>query len=165
MRIQYRPPVPPGLYHAICTEVRDLGRVDSDWGPRPMVELVFTLAERHAEGAPRTLRSRYTASLSPKGRLRPTLERWIGRPLTGSEVSDLDLDELLWHRACRLEVVHVQGTRDPSAMFARVESIWPATSPNGGPDPREKGDRPPGTPFLTKDLEDLPPEDENAVPF
>lgn len=165
MIIRRKSPIPPGLYDAVCSSVRDLGEVESNWGPRSMVELTFALAESDANGTPLTMRARYTASTSPKGRLRPTLERWLGRPLTRFEVNRLDLDALLLNRECRLEVVHVKGTKDPDVVFAQVHAIWPATSSNGGPEPDDEVDWPLSKPFLTKDLKDLPPADEDTVPF
>jgi hypothetical protein len=85
-------PAPEGTHTARCFAVIDLGTQTSEWQGQQVskrkVLLGFELPDElhtfdEKEGPkPFSIWSRFTASLHPKGQLRPMLEAWRGRAFT-----------------------------------------------------------------------------------
>ena len=72
---------------AVCVDVIDLGVVDTPWGRKAKLKLVFELSEFKANGYPATASRTFTKSVHEKSALRPVLEAWLGRPLNRSELA------------------------------------------------------------------------------
>jgi hypothetical protein len=53
------------------------------------------MKEGEFKGKRFTVNEFFTKSLSPKGRLRPALESWRGRPFTKEELSGFDIEKLV----------------------------------------------------------------------
>jgi hypothetical protein len=98
-------PAPEGTHVARCFAVLDLGTQTSEWMGeqvhRRKVLLGFELpTETHTfdekEGPrPFSVWRRFTASLHPKGQLKPTLEAWRGRAFTKEELKEFEMKGLL----------------------------------------------------------------------
>ena len=71
---------------------------------------------------PYVLSNEYTLSMSPKGKLRPMIESWLGKKLTDSEAADFDLDELLGKEAM-VNVVHKEG--NDGNTYANIATVGP----------------------------------------
>lgn len=114
-------PPPSGLQRAVCCDVVELGIVDSAFGPKRKIKLVWQSENKMDNGKPFLIQQRYTATLHPKGTLRPALESWRGKALTEEEANDFDL-EILLEKNCQILVVH--NTKD-GVTYGNVQSIVP----------------------------------------
>lgn len=120
-------PHPEGQFSARCIDVVDIGWVRTDYGPKYKIRVVFfcgETVEREIEGekrtVPLTVISRFTATLSPKGNLRPFLESWRGAVFTVSEAARFDMEKML-SAAAYIQVVHNKGT--DGKTYANIKSI------------------------------------------
>ena len=117
-------PAPKGLHDAVCVDVVDLGIVESQYGKKAMVKLVWQLAECQADSQRQFLvQRRYGLSLNTKASLRKDLETWRGKKFTNDELAGFDLEKLLGANA-QLQIVH--NVMDDGATYANVQAIVPA---------------------------------------
>ena len=147
-------PAPEGLHQAVCVDFVDLGVMDTPWGEKAQCEVRWQIDEvLPTSGARFLVVKRYTASLNEKATLRHHLESWRGRKFTAEELKGFDTEQLVGVN-CMVQIMHVQGTKNPEATFAVVQAVVPmvkgmtklvpedyvrvkdrpAESPNGTPD-------------------------------
>lgn len=152
---------PDGMYPAVCCDVVDLGVVETMWGPKRQVKLVYMTPLDKEDGTPFLLSETHTASLAESSNLRKRLQSWRGRPFTEEELKQFDLENVLG-KQCQLQVMHKQGSR--GGTFANISNIVPAVK---GIQPVEirsyvrEIDRPPTSDHIYGEN----PENEEESPF
>jgi len=119
-------PHPEGQYAARCVDVVDVGWVETDYGPKYKVRIVFFCdewTEKEIEGEKKKLPllvfTTFTATLSERGNLRPFLESWRGAVFTGDELGRFDLENLL-HAPAFIQIVQRQSN---GRIYANVKTI------------------------------------------
>lgn len=139
------PPPPEGLHEAVCVDVVDLGELDTPWGAKPKLQVVWEIAAWDENGEQFTARKRYTASINEKSTFFKDLKGWFGRGPTDSFDTDL-----LIGKPCQVLIQHEEkdGTvygnvtsvlkpsgnkAKPSGKYVRVKDRVKeqAASPNG----------------------------------
>jgi len=119
-------PHPEGQYAAVCIDAVDLGMVDTTFGTKHRVRLVFFCdewTEREIEGekrrVPLTVQTTMTASLHEKANLRRFLESWRGRHLLLDELGRFDLETVVGVGAY-LQITHAVTER---GTYANIQTI------------------------------------------
>ena len=117
---------PAGLQPAKCIKVEDLGAIETPYGIKDKVRLVFELELNTKEGPPFKLSRRFTRSLFKKAALRQCLESWLGRELTeeqlnGSDDQGYELNDLIGFPG-NLIVKHVKGD---NGLIAVIDGVAP----------------------------------------
>lgn len=119
-------PCPDDIHVAVCVDVVDLGEVETHFGKKHKVKLVWEVDEltagRRSDGKLFLARKQYTASLNDKSTLYKDLTSWRGRPFTDEELRAFDLEKLIGV-PCRILVEHV--TRD-GQTYANVTKVTKA---------------------------------------
>jgi hypothetical protein len=120
-------PCPAGVHTAVCVDVIDNGLIAQEYGGKKKevhkVTLRWQVEEVNLEQGRRfSVQKRYTLSLNEKATLRKDLESWRGRPFTREELAGFDLEALLGAN-CQVAVVHSPGRKDPSSVFANVQTV------------------------------------------
>lgn len=116
-------PCPEGLHHAVCVDVIDLGILQTNWGDKHKVRIVWQVEEENSETGKRfDVRKQYNLSLHEKATLRKDLESWRGRKFTENELDGFDLEKLLGVN-CQVQVV--QDITDESKIYANVQAVVP----------------------------------------
>lgn len=116
-------PAPEGLHHAVCVDVIDLGILQTNWGDKHKVRIVWQIEEVNAETQKRfDVRKQYNLSLHEKATLRKDLEAWRGRKFTEDELRGFDLEKLIGVN-CQTQVV--QDISDEGRIYANVQAIVP----------------------------------------
>ena len=125
------PSVEAGLHPAVCVGLFDIGtHVDEQFGKaKRKYVLQFELPDQppvKRDGQPdepRCLSKTLTASMHPKGQLRPMVESWFGKAFPSDEAANtFDVSKLVG-RACQINVVHqVKGDK----TYANIGSVLPA---------------------------------------
>jgi hypothetical protein len=116
-------PCPEGFHHAVCCDVVDLGEVDTDFGRKWRVRLVWQINKTDpARGRRFDAVKTFTNSLHPRANLRADLEMWRGRKFTEGEAKDFDLERLIGANAM-IEVQH--NTSESGDTYANVRAIEP----------------------------------------
>ena len=116
-------PCPEGLHHAVCVDVIDLGVLQTAWGDKHKVRLVWQIEEENLEARRRfDARKQYNLSLHEKATLRKDLEAWRGRKFTDAELKGFDLEKLLGAN-CQIQVVH--DLSDDATIYANVQAVVP----------------------------------------
>jgi hypothetical protein len=126
-------PHPEGIHLAVCVDVIDLGIVDTEYGPKPKVRLVFETKEKTDEGKHCTIGKQFTASLNPKATLCKFLGSWRGKPIVPNETIDIDG---LVGKCCTIVVA--QETNDAGKTYANINAVSKPTgklAPSGDYDP------------------------------
>jgi|ERR1035437_8976010 hypothetical protein len=116
-------PAPQGTHAAVCVDVVDLGNLKVTFGGKEKeqhkIKIVWQIEEARDDGKPFQVAKRYTCSLHEKASLRKDLESWRGRPFTGPELEQFDLEVLL-NVGCFVNVVHaVKG----GETYANVSAV------------------------------------------
>jgi hypothetical protein len=111
-------PHPEGQYEAVCVDVIDHGWLETEWGHKHKVSIVFFCGKNEGEKI-LTVRQRFTASLHEKSRLRPFLQAWRGRPFTLEELGRFDLEHLLKAPA----YLQIEHSRTERGTYANIASI------------------------------------------
>lgn len=122
-------PAPPGAHHGRCVRIIDLGTQTSERWKKSQRKILFgfelpevLIQEGEAKGKPHLLLQRMTASLAPKGKLRPFIEGWFGKQIGGAE-QEVELANNLHRllgRFALLVVVH-----DETGEYANITSAAP----------------------------------------
>lgn len=154
-------PCPEGLHAAVCVDVVDLGIVDSTFGSKHKVRVVWQIEDENTETRRRfEARKQYNLSLHEKATLRKDLEAWRGRKFNEDELKGFDLEKLIGVN-CQIQVVHDLG--EDGTIYANVQAVVPAH--RGAPRlvpldftrlkdrPTERGNAPN---VLKSELEDVP---------
>ena len=117
-------PAPEGLHQAVCVDVVDVGLVQTQWGEKHRVRIVFQIDEINPDTNKRfEVSGWYNISLSEKSKLRPVLEAWRGRKFTKEELEGFDLEKLV-NVPCQVQTVH--NLSDEGRIFANVQAVVPA---------------------------------------
>ena len=122
-------PCPEGLHHAVCVDVIDLGVLQTTWGDKHKVRIVWQVEEENTDTGRRfDVRKHYNLSLHTKATLRKDLESWRGRTFSETELGGFDLEQLIGANG---QVQVVQDITDESKVYANVQAVVPP--PKGTP--------------------------------
>lgn len=126
-------PVPDeGLHSAVLVDAVDLGSLETPWGTKHKISLIFELEEETEDGKRFIVGKRFTKSLNEKSALRKFLEKWLGKKLTTEELREgVNLEDLVGLNA-NLFIVH-NDTDDRT--YANIESVLPYKDPKGKVNP------------------------------
>ena len=121
-----------GLHSAVLVDAVNLGTLETPWGPKQKVSLIFELQDSDEEGNPFIVGKRFTKSLNEKASLRKFLEKWKGSKYTPAELQlGVDLENLIGLSAT-LFIVH---NETDERTFVNIESVLAYKQANGTPDP------------------------------
>ena len=121
------PLAPDGLQDAVLVDVVDLGELDTPWGPKHKLSLVFELEETTSEGKCYIVTKRYTWSLNEKSNLRKDLERWRGAKFTHKDLeSGVNLEAIIGLNA----TLFVSHNETDEKIYANIETILPRKKGN-----------------------------------
>ena len=112
-----------GQYLGVIADVIDLGEVETGFGVKPRVRIVYLLDANDSEGNPFRVVSTYTASLHEKANLRKALKQILGADVSGQ----FDLEELL---GINNQLV-VTTTEKDDKVYTNIVAILKA--PKGSP--------------------------------
>ena len=114
-------PASDGLHSAAVADVIDLGLVQTLYGPKERLRLVFVIDEQDAQGEPIRVSDTCTLTLHPKSKL---TER-VNALMPGTKnVKNLQLDpETLIGKVCL--IVTEQTTSDQGRTYANIEKSMP----------------------------------------
>ena len=163
------PPAPEGLHQAVAVDVVDLGKVDTGFGLKPMIQITWELPHviNPETKRPFTVSARYNNSVDPRATLRKHLKAWRGRDFTPDEVKRFDIEKVLGAN-CQLDIVH--NVKDDGRVFANVAAIvrlgqgQEPLAPSGNY--VRKKDRPTShEPIPTGAPTSEPPVDDSDIPF
>jgi len=115
-------PAPAGTHNAVCVDVVDLGAVDTNFGRKDMLRLMFEIEEKMDDGYPYLVGQRYTASIHPKSNLHKNLATWRNKSFTEEELDNFDLEKLVG-MPCQILVQHNQGS--DGNTYANIAAILP----------------------------------------
>lgn len=123
-------PIPEeGLFNAVCVDAVALGTIETPWGPKEKVSLIFELDATDENGDRYVVGKRYTQSLNEKANLRKDLERWRNKKFTPQELKGgFDLETLIGV-SC---IVFISHNETDKRTYANIDSILP-------PEKGEKG--------------------------
>ena len=111
-------PAPEGSHDAVFCDVEDLGVVETMYGKKHQIRLVWQLAEKMEDGRPFTIGRRYGLNLHEKAALFKDLKSYAKK----APPQNLDLETLIG-KPCQILVTHVE--RDGST-YANVQAVLPA---------------------------------------
>lgn len=117
-------PAPEGTWPAVCCDVVDLGIVETQWGNKHKVRIVWQLdpdAGLTNDSKPLVASARFNLSLHEHSTLRPFLESWRGRKFTAAELQGFDLEKLIGAN-CQLLILHEDNN---GKTYANVKTIMP----------------------------------------
>ena len=122
-------PVPEeGLHAAVLVDAVDLGQLETPWGAKHKVSLIFELQTVDEDGKHYVIGKRFTRSLNDKATLRKFLEKFRGSKYTPSELTEgVDLENLIGMSAT-LFIVH---NETEERTYANIESILPYKNSKG----------------------------------
>jgi hypothetical protein len=132
-----------GAHRATIVETKDLGSVQTKFGTREMVLLVFEVEQTDSEGNPRRAFKRYSKTLHPKGALRKAIRSIIGED-PGDEY---DLKQLE-HRQVNIVIEHEHSGDSTFANVVAITRVKANEPPSGasGPAVRSSSGPNPTTP-------------------
>ena len=117
-----------GLHNAVLVDAVNLGNLETPWGPKEKVSLIFELETIDEEGRRFISGKRFTKSLNEKSSLRKFLEKWRGSKYTPDELQQgVDLEALIGINST-LFIVH---NETDERTYANIESILPYKNKNG----------------------------------
>lgn len=151
-------PVPDeGLHSAVCVDAVDLGELETPWGTKHKVSLIFELQTKTEEGKRFIVGKRFNKSLNEKSTLRKFLEKWRGEKFSPDQLKQgVNLESYVGRSATLFIVQNETEER----TYANIESILPYKDSAGniqhnGISPSEEYTR-------VKDREDYKPPEEYA---
>jgi hypothetical protein len=116
------PLAPDGLHLGVLVDAVDIGEVETAFGIKHKLSLIFELEATDENGKHFIVGKRYNWSLNEKSTLRKDLERWLGRKYTSQELkSGIDLEELLGRNAN----IFISHKEVEDKTFANIETILP----------------------------------------
>jgi hypothetical protein len=123
-----------GNYVARCYRMVEIGTCDEEFlGVKKQMhkvrigwELPTELKTFNPEKGeqPCVIDKEYTLSLADKANLRKDLQSWRGKAFTDEEAEAFDITKLLGV-PCMLNVIHVQGKKDPTKTYQAIGSVSP----------------------------------------
>lgn len=132
-------PPPAGLHSAVCVDVVDVGMVQTNFGPKQQVRLVWEIAKlmppepkNPQVRRPYVASKWYTKSIAAKAQLRKDLEGWRGKAFTADELDQFDLDVLL-NKPCKLLIQPYQKSDGSTStkIIAITREDGKALAPSG----------------------------------
>lgn len=129
--------VEPGLHHAVCSHVVDMGLHETKYGFKRKVAFCFELAEKMTDGRPFMQSTQFTASLNEKALLRQQLESWRGSRLTDDEIKGFDIERLVGVNAMLSIVEDNKNGKTYTGIAAIIKppKDMPTIKPVGQPAP------------------------------
>jgi hypothetical protein len=123
-------PIPDeGIYNAVAVDVVDIGTVESPWGPKEKISIMYELSAEDEEGNRFIVGKRYTKSLNEKSNLRQDLERWRNKKFKPQELKNgYDLESLIGVSA----IVYISHNVTDKRTYANIESILPPEQGSDG---------------------------------
>jgi hypothetical protein len=125
---------PAGNYVARCYRMIEVGTVETEFkGEKKTVKKVrigwelpleLKVFKEEKGEQPIAIDKEYTMFMSEKANLRKDLESWRGKAFTDDEASNFDITKLLG-QPCMINIIHQQGTKDPSKTYEKISSITP----------------------------------------
>ena len=123
------PACPEGLHHAVCVDVVDLGIVETKFGKKHKLDIVWQVVPMDDDGGPMLnpdgaryqVRNRYTASLHKKSMLHQNLHSWRGKPFTEDELKEFDVEKLIGAN-CQIQVIH-SAPREDGKVYGNLQAI------------------------------------------
>lgn len=115
-------PAPEGMWAAVCVDVIDKGEVETTWGLKPKVRIVWEIESLMDDGRRFIIGKTYTSSLHEKATLRKDLKGWRGRDFTADELRAFDLETVLGAPARLL----VQHDEREGIVYANVTAVLKA---------------------------------------
>lgn len=123
------PQVEGGLHPGVCVALYDVGTHTDPIHNKEKRKYVFVFElpaappiEIDGQKLPRTLSMNVTASMHPKGILRPMLENWRGKKFTDEQAGEYDITKVLGQRAL-VNVVHEESN---GKTYANIKAVLPA---------------------------------------
>ena len=123
-----------GTYVARCYRMVEIGTVEEEFlGVKKQLhkvrigwELPTELKVFNPEKGeqPSVIDKEYTLSLADKANLRKDLQSWRGKAFTDEESESFDITKLLGV-PCMLNIIHVQGKKDPTKTYQAIGSVSP----------------------------------------
>ncbi len=120
------PPLEPGVYQGIATQIIDLGiQENSMFGKQQRKGMIIwnILGETikvNDEELPRVISKEYTLSLAEKSTLRKDLEAWRGKIFSKEELEGFDLKNVL-NVPCQLQLIQKEGNN--GQIYTNIASI------------------------------------------
>jgi hypothetical protein len=111
-------PATEGSHDAVFCDVEDLGIIETQYGKKHQVRIVWQLAAKMDDGRPFTIGRRYGLSLHEKSALFKDLKSYAKK----APPQNLDLETLIG-KPCQILVTHTE--RDGST-YANVQAVLPA---------------------------------------
>jgi len=123
-----------GNYVARCYRMVEIGTVEDEFlgvkknmhkvriGWELPTELKVFNPEKGEQ--PSVIDKEYTLSLADKANLRKDLQSWRGKAFTEEEAEAFDITKLLGV-PCMLNIIHVQGKKDPTKTYQAIGSVSP----------------------------------------
>ncbi len=116
------PLAPDGLQDAVLVDVVDLGELDTPFGRKRKLSLVFELEDTNEEGKHYIVTRRYTWSLNEKSNLRKDLERWHGSKFSNEELMNgIDMEALIGLNA----TLFISHNESEDKTYANIETVLP----------------------------------------
>lgn len=116
-------PAPEGMHDAVCVDVVDLGNIETHWGIKPKIRLVFELSALMQDGRRYIQGRRYTASLDSRSMLHKHLKSWRGKSFTAEELKAFDTEVLV---GVPCQIVITLGDNEKGDRFSVIETIMRA---------------------------------------
>lgn len=123
-----------GNYVARCYKMVEIGTVEDEFlGVKKQMhkvrigwELPTELKTFNPEKGeqPCVIDKEYTLSLADKANLRKDLQSWRGKAFSDEEAEAFDITKLLGV-PCMLNIIHVQGKKDPTKTYQAIGSVSP----------------------------------------
>ena len=123
-----------GNYVARCYKMVEIGTVEEEFlGVKKQMhkvrigwELPTELKTFNPEKGeqPCVIDKEYTLSLADKANLRKDLQSWRGKAFSDDEAEAFDITKLLGV-PCMLNIIHVQGKKDPTKTYQAIGSVSP----------------------------------------
>lgn len=112
---------PEGRHLAVCVDVVDLGMVQTQYGIKDMLRLVFQTEARSDEldGKRFMVSTRMNFTTNEKGRLYKTMKSWFGSRMP--DLSRFDFEKLIGQN-CELLIVH---NPKGDTVYANIETVLP----------------------------------------
>ena len=123
---------PAGLCRAMCSEVVDLGEVDTQFGRKHQGRFIFEIDFTNPNTGKRvTAVQTFNVSLHRKSQLRDILHKWLGRELAPAEAANFDLDKMVGVPAI-LQIEHATSQTSGN-KYAKISTIAPHQNAFGEP--------------------------------
>lgn len=159
-------PAPEGLWRAVCCDVWLETDVETKFGTKDMLHVLFQLEEEAGRvtyedkdgimhNSLVTAKARYTLSVNTKSNLRKMVEGWRGKKFASDdEAASFDFEKLVGANA-QIQVQHSKPT-DDGKVYANVTLVAPP--PKGLPELQVEG-------YVRRQDRDENGDSDSALPF